>query len=87
MPLRKNERFFNVRKKVAMAAKPGVGVKVLVFGLLRKELFFCGFPKLSNVEHGFSIEVSLRKSTRIIIYKTLSTHSLGFLMFFFTSKR
>ena len=41
VPLRKKDFFFNVRKKVPMATKPmgGGGLKALVAGPLRKELF------------------------------------------------
>ena len=40
--------FFNVRKKVPMAAKPGGGggAKVLSGRATKKQNFFCGFPKL-----------------------------------------
>ena len=41
VPLRKKELLFNARKKVPKATKPrGVGLKALVAGPLRKELFF-----------------------------------------------
>ena len=53
MPLRKKELFFNVRKKVPMATKPGGGAKALVAGPQRKELF-CGFPLQSVLPLLFS---------------------------------
>ena len=46
VPLRKKELFFNVRKKVPIATKLGVGLKALVAGPLRKELLFSGLPLL-----------------------------------------
>ena len=60
MPLRKKEPFL-MKRKVLISTKPrGGGLKALVAGPLRKELFFCGFPKL-QVSFSFSLATDLYK--------------------------
>ena len=60
--------FFYVKKKIPMATMPVGGLKALVAGTLRKELFFAA--SLSGVQLG-----PLTKF-RFILRPTLSTYSI-----------